>query len=81
MLRRRKKLRIYPTLRCNLKCNYCIHASSNMKNKKTMEWSIFLKLCEQMKDLETLRIEVDEIIMKIERDIITLRKDIKAETK
>lgn len=37
---------------CNLKCNYCIHASSNMKNKKIMEWPIFLKLCEQMKEFD-----------------------------
>jgi cyclic pyranopterin phosphate synthase len=37
---------------CNFRCKYCIHYSSEMKNQRVMEWSTFLKLCEQLKEFD-----------------------------
>jgi len=37
---------------CNFRCKYCIHSSSDMKNQKVMEWSTFLKLCDQIEEFD-----------------------------
>lgn len=45
-------IQIAPSSRCNLKCSYCIQSSSDMENRCLMEWSTFLKICNQIKEFD-----------------------------
>ena len=45
-------IQIEPSSICNFKCNYCIQSSFEMQNKNVMEWSTFLRLCEQIQEFD-----------------------------
>jgi cyclic pyranopterin phosphate synthase len=41
-----------PSSLCNLRCNYCIQSSKDIRRRQLMKWSVFLELCNQMKQFD-----------------------------